>query len=236
MEQIDQKGQKAVPVYLPFKSFQSAVQSLRTHGLPRALDRTAFGSRSGADQIQILSAFKFLGLIDDANTTQPILRNLVSVAEGTPDEKAILASLLRERYANIIELNLEAATPAQVNKAIADYGAGGSTTGRSVRFFLKAAEYCGIKLSARLTARKPRSASSYGEDGETRRKKVAASTEPRSLLGPSGSFKTVELPNVGGQLTVSGTFNFFDLSGNERELVFGIIDSMKAFEKGEERK
>ncbi len=76
MEKDNQNGQKSVPVYLPFKSFQSAVQSLRTHGLPSALDRTAFGSRSGADQVQILSAFKFLGLIDDANRTQPILRNL----------------------------------------------------------------------------------------------------------------------------------------------------------------
>ena len=137
MEKDNQNGQKPVPVYLPFKSFQSAVQSLRTHGLPSALDRTAFGSRSGADQVQILSAFKFLGLIDDANRTQPILRNLISVAEGTADEKAILAALLKERYANIIALNLEAATPAQVNKAIADYGAGGSTTSRSVRFFLR---------------------------------------------------------------------------------------------------
>jgi hypothetical protein len=161
------------------------------------------------------------------------LRNLVSVAEGTADEKAILAALLKERYANIIALNLDAATPAQVNKAIADYGAGGSTTSRSVRFFLKAAEYCGMKLSPRLTARKPRSPSSSNEDGEARKRKNANTDVP---VPPSSgsSFKTVELPDVGGELTVSGTFNFFDLSGAERELVFGIIDKMKAFEKGSE--
>jgi hypothetical protein len=231
MELEKQNGDsKPVPVYLSFKTFQSAVQSLRTHGLPTMLDRTAFGSRSGGEQTQILSAFKFLSLIDDANKTQPVLSKLVGVTEGSVDEKGILLTILKQSYANAFALNLEAATPAQLDKAIADYGAGGSTKGRSVRFFLKAADYCGVKLSARLTARKPRSPSSTGDDGDNKKRKNTDSMPPIPVKD-GAQLKTVTLPNVNGTLTVSGTFNFFDLVGEERTLVLGIIDLINSFAK-----
>jgi hypothetical protein len=234
MESDKQNGQqKAVAVYLSFKTFQSAVQSLRTHGLPGTLDRTAFGSRSGAEQTQILSAFKFLGLIDDASRAQESLKALVKVAENSTEEKSFLATLLKERYANAFALNLEAATPAQLDKAIGDYGAGGSTKDRAVRFFIKAAEHAGFKLSQRLTARKPRSASTpagNGDDTDSKKRK-GQSHDPNTTLPPSSGsqLKTVSLPGVGGTLSVSGTFNFFDLVGDERELVLGIIDLINAF-------
>jgi hypothetical protein len=42
--------------------------------------------------------------------------------------------------------------------------------------------------------------------------------------------KTITLPKAGGSLTISGDFNWFQLVGEERELVLGIIDKMAAFE------
>ena len=238
MESDNQNGAKTtVPVYLSFKTFQSAVQSLRTHGLPNTLDRTAFGSRSGAEQTQILSAFRFLGLTDDKERTQESLRVLVKAAENSVEEKQIIAALLQTRYANANALNLEAATPAQLEKVIGDYGAGGATRDRAVRFFVKAAEYAGIKLSSRLTARKPRSASAPASNGEGQgsdqppRRTRRRNATPATLPSVGGQIKTVSLPQVGGTLTVSGTFNYFDLEGDERELVLGIIDQLKAFEK-----
>jgi hypothetical protein len=236
MEQEKKTGQQeTVPVYLSFKTFQSAIQSLRTHGLPDSLDRTAFGSRSGAEQTQILSAFRFMGLLNDSNKTQDPLRTLVKAKENTVEEKTVLTAILRQRYTNAFALNLESATPAQLDKAIGDYGATGATKDRAVRFFIKACEYCGIKLSSRLTARKPRTASGNGSDdddttqslerpGRRRRK-----TEIRSPT--SANIKTISLPNVGGTLTVSGTFNYFELEGDERQLVLGVIDLLKSFEK-----
>lgn len=228
MDQEKQNGKlETVPVYLSFKTFQSAIQSLRTHGLPDSLDRTAFGSRSGAEQTQILSAFRFLGLLNDANRTQNPLRSIVSKKEGSQEEKNVLTEILKDKYANAFAMNLEAATPAQLDKAIGDYGATGATRDRSVRFFIKACEYCGIKLSSRLTARKPRTTSpnSNTEDHSTQRRRKFE--PPPSTT----NIKTVSLPGVGGTLTISGTFNYFDLEGNERELVHGIIDLVKGFEK-----
>ena len=46
----------------------------------------------------------------------------------------------------------------------------------------------------------------------------------------TNTVKTVTLPTAKGHLTLSGTFNVFDLTGDERDLVFTIIDKMKAFE------
>jgi hypothetical protein len=244
MESDKQNGQKStVPVYLSFKTFQSAIQSLRVHGLPDNLDRTAFGSRSGAEQTQILSAFRFLGLLNDKDQTQDALRTLVTFDENSNEEKQVFAEILKEKYANAFALNLEAATPAQLDRAIGDYGATGATRDRAVRFFIKAAEHCAIKLSSRLTARKPRSASTASGNGEdttaadTGSQREGRSThkhrkvEPPSPITAGSAIKSITLPGVDGTLTISGNFNFFGLVEDERKLVFDIIDLMNGFEK-----
>jgi hypothetical protein len=43
--------------------------------------------------------------------------------------------------------------------------------------------------------------------------------------------KTIQLPGVSGILTISGTFNPFELMGEERDLVYKIIDMMSVFQK-----
>jgi hypothetical protein len=87
MEEGGKPSVQNPPVYLSFKTLQSAIASLREHGLPNKLDRSAWGSRSGMDQTQILSAFRFLGFVDQQSNTQEPLRNLVAVKENTEEEK-----------------------------------------------------------------------------------------------------------------------------------------------------
>jgi hypothetical protein len=49
---------------------------------------------------------------------------------------------------------------------------------------------------------------------------------------PSGSaVKTVKLGDTGGTLTLSGTFNPLELDGDERKLVYDIVDLMKQYEQ-----
>ena len=47
--------------------------------------------------------------------------------------------------------------------------------------------------------------------------------------------KVIELPQAGGNLTLSGTFNPFELVGSERDLVYSIIDRMQEFEAATEK-
>jgi len=246
-----------VPVYLPFATFRSAVQSLRAHGLPDKIDKTAWQSRSGSDQTQILSAFRFLGLINSFDDTQDSLRKLVDAHENTDEERQILADLLREKYARVFELNLKTATPGALSDAIGSYGANGVTRKRAVRFFIKAASHAGIPMSTRFTEnlRENRAsetegtAPNNGESGEPgssqpqpppaprqqrRRRRQAAPpppTPPVQHNAPTNAMKEIRLPKVDGSLAITGTFNPFGLVGDERDLVYKIIDMMNDFEQ-----
>jgi hypothetical protein len=246
-------GFELVAPYLAFTTFQSAIDNLRTHGLPDPIDRTTWDSRSGTDQVQIIGAFKFLGLIAEGDHPTEALRNLTSAAANSLIEKQILSELLRTHYGKVFDLDLKVATPGHLEEAIGSYNVSGATRDRAVRFFLKAASHCGTELSSRLTrnlrSRTSTSAPSgnTGENGagtegvppqtpvRQRKRKRTAATGIAPVTGtneiPTGNaMKTVSLPNVQGTLTISGTFNAFGLSGEERKLVYDIIDMMNAFE------
>jgi hypothetical protein len=217
------------PVYLSFKTLRSAVAGLREHGLPSKLDRSAWSNRSGFDQTQILSAFRFLGFVDSQSNTQQSLRNLVEAKENSEEEKKILAGILKDRYAKVFDLDLNSATPLQFSEAIGNYGATGTTKDRAIRFFVKAAKHCGISLSKRLTRAVP------GRNGPSSTKRAASRQDPAKAedtptAPQSAAMKTIKLPKAGGSLTISGDFNWFELVADERELVLGIIDKMAAFE------
>jgi hypothetical protein len=233
-----------LPPYLPFATFQAAIQSLRVHGVPDKLDRTAWDSRSGADRLLIIAAFKFFGLMDEQENPQPILRKLTSVAENSEQEKVILKQLIEYSYSEVFKYNLATATIAMLKKAIESMGVTSSTRDRSVRFFIKAAHHCEIALSGRLTkglrSRSESDTSKTVDEGEEsnptatrtkrRKKTLNADGERMDTPPPSGmAVRTVPLRN-GGQLTLSGTFNAFDLDGEDRKLVYDIIDLMKAYE------
>jgi hypothetical protein len=239
-----------LPAYISFTTFQSAVQSLRVHGLPDKLDRTAWQSRSGTEQGQIIGAFKFLGLIDENDRTQPVLKSLSGAQEGSEAEKELLSGLLKAKYLKLFELDLKTATSGQVAAAIGSYGPTGATRDRAVRFFLKAAHYCGIPMSSRLTAgmRSRLAADSDASAEENapeaaepiharprrqRRTAVSENTERHDQKLSGNAVKTITLRGISGVLTLSGTFNPFELGGDERKLVYEIIDLMKAYEQKE---
>jgi hypothetical protein len=226
------------PVYLSFKTFQSSVASLREHGLPSKLDRSVWSTRSGLDQTQILSAFRFLDFVDGQSNTQQRLRDLVATKENSDEEKKILAAILKERYAKVFALDLKSATPLQFNEAIGSYGATGTTRDRSVRFFIKAAKHCGIELSKRLTkavASRSNSSSTKTANRRARSKSSNRQSNNEGTSQESTAMKTVTLPLAGGELTISGNFNWFQLVGDERTLVLGIIDKMVEFENKQEQ-
>ena len=225
-----------VPVYLSLRTFQSALANLREGGLPDIVDKSAFSSRSGGDQSQIISAFKFLGFIDKDGNTQQSLRDLINCQEKSKEEKDVFGQILKDRYSNVFENNLKTATPMQVETAIADYGSKGTTKERAVRFFIKAIEYCEIEISSRLTEgtrtrRRTSSNNNKNSSPKPPRRKKKQEAEHTTPMTSTQAMKTIVLPDAKGELSVSGTFNPFELIGNERELVFGIIDLMEKYEK-----
>lgn len=237
-------GQLAPP-YLPFATFLSGIEGLRAHGLPTVVDRSAWGSRSGADQSSLMSTLRFLRLIDEKGQPQEFLKQLVAVEGGSSGEKTILDEVLRKEYAPVFALDLKTATPNQLSDAIGSFG-NFSTKSRAIRFFLKAAEYTGVELSKRLSQkmreRAPRASNGDAPDTTARPRRrtrtrrsgsaggeidASAATAPPPV---GGAMKTINLVVAGGSLTLNGTFNPFQLNGKERELVYAIIDKMNEYE------
>ncbi len=242
MAQINQNDDTPPP-YLPFPTFLAAIKSLRDHGLPTKIDKSAFSSRSGTDQRHIMGAFKFLKLIDSDDLPQPLLKSLHDSKPNSEDEKRILGELIKSNYSAVFNsVSLDSATPQQLRDAIGSYGIDGSTRDRAVRFFIKAAEHCNIVLSGRLT----RVTRNRGDASVTTASSGAAVTTPKVahkkrrgrpprveqpiVHNSDAPMKQISLPIANGTLVLSGSFNPFQLMGEERELVYSIIDKMNEYE------
>jgi hypothetical protein len=147
-------SESATPPYVPYATFISALDALRSHGIPASgrIDKTIWESQSGSIRGQLILAFKFLGLIDDNNRVLPALPPLVTAA--TPvDRKPLLKKLIEEKYREVIALNLLTISPGQLDDAFRKLGISGSTLKTATRFFIKACSELGIPIAQRFSER-----------------------------------------------------------------------------------
>jgi hypothetical protein len=224
---------KAAP-YAPFKTFLAAIESLE-QGMPNQLDRSVWPSYSGAMQGQLLAAFKYLRLVDDAGHPTPELHELVEKKEA---RKKKFRSILEACYADLVALNLSKVSPKQLDDAIRGYGFTGATHRKALSFFLKSAQYAEIPLS-NLLKRKTR------ETGSPRRKKNGNPQKRTEkiyrddpLQSPPtgiavGESKTIQL-RTGGSLTLILSVKFLEMGVEDREFAFKLLDQISAYEQKKE--
>ncbi len=149
----EKSGTTTTPVYVPYATLISALDSLKRDGIPGTgkIDKTLWDSQSGAIQGQLLLAFRFLGLIDERNRVLPALPPFV---EASPeDRKPLLRTLIEEKYSTLLSLDLNTITQGQLDEALRSFGIGGSTIIRAGRFFVKACQEVGIPISNRVTGK-----------------------------------------------------------------------------------
>jgi len=212
-------GHPVVP-YVPFKTFLTAVDALEA-GLPNQLDRSVWPSYSGAIQGQLLGAFRFLGLMDEGNCPTPALADLVSKRGA---RRELLRGLIERHYRTLVALDLTRTSPRQLDDAMRQYGLSGATHKKAVSFFLQAAQFAAMPLSVLLKA-KTRTAA-FGH----KRAASAAAVSVSETAAPPLS-KTIRLRS-GGTLTVSASLDLFSLAGEDRKLVFDLIDRLQEYEGG----
>jgi hypothetical protein len=144
MDELTATGFK--PPYLPFKTFWSFVEELRSKPLPPEIDRSLLRTKSGTDQANLISAFKAFGLISETQAVEANLRQLISADES--GAKSILQGLLRSRYPRQFELSEQNGTEKALNDSFEeDFGVTADTRRKAVTFFLQASRFAGIKLS-----------------------------------------------------------------------------------------
>ncbi len=231
---MENGSQKRVVAYCPFKTFIASVEGLE-HGIPNQIDKSLWPSFSGAIQSQLLTAFRFLGLIDGEDKPTKRLHDLVEKKDTRPQ---VLKEILGASYPELVALDLMKTTPNQFEEAIRGYGMTGDTNIKAKSFFLRAAKYASLPVSPLLTK--------ITRQSGPRRRKAAqpfVSIEPTSNGDPAhmpptgsrnspGTTRTVELKS-GGRLTISLSVDVFLISQEDREFVFGLIDKLNAYDRAE---
>jgi hypothetical protein len=206
---------EAHPVpYVPFRTFLAALETLE-RGCPNQLDRSVWPSSSGAIQGQLLGAFRFLGLMDEAQCPSAELRELIGKKES---RRALLRRILEKNYSTLVAMDLSRTSPHQLEEAMRQYGLTGATHKKALSFFLQAAQYAGLPLSVLLRAK------IRGSGGGPRQRRAPAAEVATAIAAG----KTVHLKS-GGSVTLTTEVDLFSLSAEDRKFVFELIDRMQEY-------
>jgi hypothetical protein len=224
---MEQEARRNFAPYVAFKTFLTALEVL-AQGLPNQLDRSVWPTLSGGIQSQMLSAFRFLRLIDEKGTVQPILRALVEEQERRP---ANLATILEAQYPKIVALARENASPKQFEDAMGELS-GQGTLKKAITFFVPAAKYAGIPIPKSWQMRKKRGTGNTSRRRSAREKQESKSGDlkqrsPRTMH-QEGATKIVAL-NSGGTVTLSIAVDLISLSVEDRKWLFELIDKLAAY-------
>lgn len=168
-----QERHKAVPPYVPYRTFQTFLEFLQEGEIPARIDRSVWGSRfSGSSGTQLMTALKVLQLVDDEGHPQPVLEELV-FAEGER-RRALLKGLLEDYYEPVFRLDLARATKNQFHEAFRSFGAREGVLTKCEAFFIQAARAAGIQLSPYILAGRHQGRSKQGAGKSTARGRPSA--------------------------------------------------------------
>lgn len=146
--------------YTSFQSFKTLIGSLQTNGLPNRIDRSVLMNFSGSVGSQIITALKFLRLINEGGHPTEKFKTLVDT-HNSDDWAEELGKTLKEAYAPMFSLDLERASPSQfMERFRSNYTGTDEVLRKSVTFFLNAVRDAKIEVSSYILKNtKPRSAS-----------------------------------------------------------------------------
>lgn len=230
MENKNSDTAKATIPYVPFPTFCTALDHLKSHSIPDKIDSSIFPTISGGMVSHVLLTMRLFNLIDEEGKPQPDLAQLVD----DKTRKQTFARILPQTYATLFQqVDLSKASPLQLDDAIRQHNVRGATHQKARAFLIKAAQFAGIPVSSHLTKR----TRAMGPRKNGRAIKVKNATLPTTPAAPISQqpaeakySKTLNLPQAGGTLTLIGDFDPFSLRGKERELVYRIADLMADFE------
>ena len=149
------------PAYIPLITFDNFIARLKTTGIPAIIDSNLTQTMSGGTASALMSALRFLGLVDPSGTPQDSLRKLVA-AYHTDRWKDVFGDLVDRAYAGIIgDLDLTTATRSMLDDRFRKNSkAAGQVLDKAARFYLGALEKMQRPLSPHFKVRKTRAVAS----------------------------------------------------------------------------
>jgi hypothetical protein len=229
MERKDSDLKASSIPYVPFSTLCTALDHLKSHGIPDRINSSVFPTFSGAVVSHLLLAMRFLELIDEKGVPQPELVQLVD----DKTRKQTLARIIPQTYSKLFQrVDLAKASPTTLDEAINAQNVHGATVRKAKGFLIKAAQFAGLPISNHLLKRSR--SSSASRSNNTTRKPQSDPAAPKPQGNGSDQqiarySKIIKLPDAGGTLALSGDFDPFSLHGGEREFVYKIADLMSEF-------
>jgi hypothetical protein len=149
------------PAYIPLITLDNFIERLKATGIPIVIDSDLTQTMSGGMASALMSALRFLGLVDQPGTPQESLRRLVA-AYGTDRWKEVFGDLVDEAYADIVgDLDLTTATRSMLDDRFRKNSkAAGQVLDKAARFYLGALERMQRPLSPHFKVRKARAVES----------------------------------------------------------------------------
>jgi hypothetical protein len=146
------RNKKRSPPYVSYRSFLTLLEDLQ-RGLPARIDRSYWGDKfSGSTGTQLMSALRFLNLIDSNGLPTMQLKDLAS-ARGT-HRSEILRKISQESFSFLMSNSFESekATYAQLEEVFNDiYQVDRDVARKCIKFFIEIANDAGIPLSPFIT-------------------------------------------------------------------------------------
>jgi hypothetical protein len=198
----DETRATKMPPYVSYKTLTTFIHDLQEHGIPTRIDRSVLTRFSGVVGTQLMTALRFLGLIDGNNQPTDRLRKLVE-AHNTPDWGTHLGVILRGLYSPLFSIDLATATPSHFNETFKNAFPGSdAVVQKSVAFFVQASKDAGIVISERvLKGKKPR-----GTNGTKKRAPKTASEPLDSTPGTAAKDKQTGKQEATDQQAVKSDF------------------------------
>ncbi len=156
------KNRRTLPPYVSYRSFWNFLDRL-SDAVPARIDRSYWGDKfSGSTGTQLMSALKYLGLIDEGGVPTTTLYNLVAARDFQRDE--IMAQIARSSYGFFFDgpVDYKTATYAQFEDILyANFKVNADVARKCIKFFIDFATDARIPLSPFIIkkTRKARTAS-----------------------------------------------------------------------------
>ena len=181
------EGRKHSPPYVSYKTFESFMTRLQQH-LPTRIDRSYWGEMfSGSTGTQLMSAMRFLNLVDANARPMPRLKLLVSATTGE-HRAALLRQVADDAYAFALKgtLDTQNATYAELEDVFKNtYRMKTDVCRKCIKFFTEFSKEAGIPLSPQITKKHKMPRTSSGIKSSV--KKVGTRTNENFIVPFNGN-------------------------------------------------
>jgi hypothetical protein len=186
---LSSSSKKLLPPYVSYRTFLNFIEGLQ-QTMPARIDRSYWGDRlSGSTGTQLVTALRFLDLIDMNGFPTVKLRQLV-VSKGS-QRAELLKQVTHESYSFFFlsQVDPQAATYAQLEEAFHDnYQIASDVARKCIKFFIGLASDGGMNLSPFVTkkSRNARPAAALKKAGRFPDKKTGTEIPQQAGIIPNG--------------------------------------------------